>query len=443
MLLARPVVTFGARLQTMSEPGDPPPHDPTTQMPATEAGATPTADHELSEPRKPWYRRPGPLAAVLIGVLLLFGIGGFVLYQVLDEDDPSTVSILRIDRVDQQGNPMSREIEATVVGAAGAENDFLWLIPPNATAPLPAVTATSGSAGRAEFQWGPTNDVDGPQDWTSTIVLQETFTAQEALLNSEIECALQRRGEPAGTVRLVVTFENPADLTADRTATYSFSSHMFLAGDVVRCVVQNGPSVGPTDTTTPPGTTLPAESTTTIPETTTTTPEATTTVPDATTTTVPDATTTTVPEETTTTALAGPTVLEVIRDRSDLSRLSELVTLADLEADFSNPALTLTLFAPNNDAFAAAEASPDAPDYSDPGVVRSILLTHLHGQAVLSSAEVLALPEISVASGDTVAIDAGADPPTVGGAPIIGPDVAASNGVLHVVSSVIDPTAGS
>ncbi|MGI9644664.1 MAG: fasciclin domain-containing protein [Ilumatobacteraceae bacterium] len=423
----------------MSDSGDLPLPDETTPMPATDGPVgAPTSD--APEPG-PWSSQRSAQVAMILGALALLGLGALALYQVLDDDVEQTpVAILQFVRVDQEGEPLSREVEAEVTGVSDAANEFFWLLPPSSDAPLPAVTVTSNSSGRANFEWGPTPEVTERETWTSTIVLRETFTAEESLLDTEIECVLQRPDESDRNVLLVVTFDSPPDLRADRTAIYAFPGHLFLVGDVVRCVVPNGPSVGTVESTDPPATTLPGDPTTTLETTTTIADATTTTTPGATTTsptTVPGATTT-APEETTTTAPATSTVLDVIQSRSDLSRLSELVALADLEADLSNPALTLTLFAPNNDAFAAAESAPDAPDYTDPATVRNILLTHLHGTGTLLADDVLALSEITVAFAGPHDIDAAATPPTVGDAAIIEPDLIAGNGVLHILSSVID-----
>jgi uncharacterized surface protein with fasciclin (FAS1) repeats len=416
----------------MSESEDLPLPDATTQMPAAAAGPPQGTDSTA----KPWYQRPGPLLALLFGVVAVLGLGGFLLVQSLDDDGPSTVSILRFDRTDVEGNPIERDLIAEVTGQAGAEDRFLWLIPPNANAPDPALDRTSASSGRAEFQWGPTNDVEIPEEWTSTITLIEQFGAEESLVANNFDCSLERRGQDAGLVTIAVTFDNPADLTAPRTATYLFPGFSFLAGDVMTCVISNGVAVAVPDTSTtttpPPAETTTSTTTTTLPPETTTT--TTTTLPPETTT-----TTTTLPAETTTTVAVETTVMDVIDSRADLSRLAELIDLAGLRATLSDPGATLTMFTPNNDAFAAAESAPAAPDYSDPAVVEPILLTHVHTAGKLTAAEVFALPEIAVVEPGPHAIDGGAQ--TIGGVAIIEVDVDGGNGFLHVLNGVLTPAA--
>ena len=233
----------------MSDSGDLPPPDETTQMPATEAGPPPQGTPDTPAPG-PWYTQRSAQVAMVLGALALLGLGALGLYQVLDDDVEQTpVSILQFVRVDQDGDPLEREVEAAIVGESGAANEFVWLLPPGSNAPQPAVTLTSSSSGRANFEWGPTREVEDRDLWTSSIVLQETFSAEESLLDTEIECSLQRLDEPDRTVLLVVTFDSPGDLRADRTATYTFPGYLFLVGDVVRCVVPNGPSVDPVEST--------------------------------------------------------------------------------------------------------------------------------------------------------------------------------------------------
>ena len=424
----------------MNDPGGLPEPDPTMQMPATSAGPP----SEVDAPATPWYRKRWiPLA--ILGVAGVLALAGFLLSQALDDDTPPTVNQLRFDRIDVNGNPLAREVTGEVVGQPGDEDSFLWLAPPNAQAPQPALATTRGSSGRAEFQWAPSDNVEIPEEWTSTITLTEAFAAEESLSATDFECSLQRRGEDDGLVTIAVQFDSPADLTLPRTATYFFPRFSFVAGDVVTCLVPNGVEVPvAVATTTPPETTtttLPPETTTTTlpPETTTTTTSTSTTVPAETTTTLPPETTTstTVPAETTTTVAAQGTVMDVIDTRADLSRLRELIDLAGLRDTLSDPAATFTMFTPNNQAFAAAESAPDAPDYADPNIVRPILLTHVHDAGKLSAADVFALPEISVIEPGPHAVDAAAQ--TIGGIEIIEADVDGGTGFLHVISGVLSP----
>ncbi len=405
--------------------GDLPTPDPTVRMPATAApayGTDATFDGADGGGSKPWYKRPGPIAAIM-GAIVLLGAGAFALVQLLDDEGPSTVNILRIDRVDEQGNPLARSITAQVTGQSGEEISFLWLKPANSFAPGPATAEPDGS-GRAEFQWGPTNDVAEPEQWASAIQLTEVFTAEESLAATQFTCSLQRGGVQTGTVALSVAFETPADLTAPRAATYSFPSHIFVAGDVVECVVPNGVPIPDTTTTSSPSTTTP-ESTTT--STTTTVPDTTTTTEATTTTTVAETTTTV---ESTTTVPDEPTVLDALDARPELSRTAELARQVGLDAQLADPNNSLTLFAPTNDAWAAFPG-----DLSDDATVTNLLLTHVHTDAALEAIDLLGRPDLAMATGTVVSVVA--NPPSIGGVPIDTIDDLNSNGVIHSLSGVI------
>jgi uncharacterized surface protein with fasciclin (FAS1) repeats len=127
--------------------------------------------------------------------------------------------------------------------------------------------------------------------------------------------------------------------------------------------------------------------------------------------------------------------MDAIDGRDDLTQLSALIDVAGLRDTLTDPAASLTLFAPDDDAFEALLGSPDAPDVDDPDAVRELLLAHVNTDLVLTSDVVLTLTEVEVANGAPQPVDPG-PPPTVGGAEIVEADVTADNGVIHVVDTV-------
>jgi uncharacterized surface protein with fasciclin (FAS1) repeats len=133
------------------------------------------------------------------------------------------------------------------------------------------------------------------------------------------------------------------------------------------------------------------------------------------------------------------TLWDIIVNSPDLSGLRGLIELAGLQDVLSDPAATLTLFAPSNTAIELAAAGVGAPDFTDPAVVRDILLTHVHTEGVLLAVDVLGLSEVTVANGGPHAIDASATPPTIGGGGVLVVDVTSSNGVIHVIDLVLQP----
>ncbi len=165
-------------------------------------------------------------------------------------------------------------------------------------------------------------------------------------------------------------------------------------------------------------------------------------------------TTTTVPETTTTTeAPADPTIAEIVvelasGDPAEFTVLLAAVQAADpsiLEA-LSNPDATLTVFAPTDEAFAAAfEALGIAPEdlLEDTETLNAILTYHVLGSVVPAEDVIANAPLEGV---ETLNPDATLNIDVVDGnvvinesATVIQADVFASNGVIHVIDAVLLP----
>lgn len=166
------------------------------------------------------------------------------------------------------------------------------------------------------------------------------------------------------------------------------------------------------------------------------------------------------PEETTTTTEAmEPTIAEIVAesaagDPAEFTILLAALETAGLVDALNNPDDELTVFAPTDAAFGAAlEAlGITAEDLlGDVETLTAILLYHVTGEGVFDAATVVgaapieALPtlnpdgatiNVQVIDGNVVLND-GADP--LGGATVVQPDVFASNGVIHVIDTVILP----
>jgi len=167
----------------------------------------------------------------------------------------------------------------------------------------------------------------------------------------------------------------------------------------------------------------------------------------------PEETTTTVPETTTTTeAPADPTIAEIVveaasADPAEFTVLLAAVQAADpavLEA-LSDPDAELTVFAPTDEAFAAALealgltaeellASPD---------LTNILLYHV-APGVFLAADVVAaapIPELpTLLEGSTLSIEVVDGAVVINeSATVITADVIASNGVIHIIDAVLLP----
>ena len=136
------------------------------------------------------------------------------------------------------------------------------------------------------------------------------------------------------------------------------------------------------------------------------------------------------------------TLAEIAANTESLSSLAAQVgNCEDLGAALADPAQRLTVFAPNNDAFAAQEVTDALAAGAD---VCDVIGGHVLADTVADSsvltdnigttATTFAGTTVDIASGDDGIL-------TVGGAPVVAGDNFATNGVAHVISSVILPMA--
>ena len=132
----------------------------------------------------------------------------------------------------------------------------------------------------------------------------------------------------------------------------------------------------------------------------------------------------------------GETPVDIVAtaQAAGLTTLLSAATTAGL-ADTLATGGPFTVFAPTDDAFAAlGDAVP-----SDAGLLANVLLHHVVSGTNDSSA-VLEASSLSTLAKTSLAVDAAADPITVGGAALSGTlDVEASNGIVHVMDEVIVP----
>lgn len=116
--------------------------------------------------------------------------------------------------------------------------------------------------------------------------------------------------------------------------------------------------------------------------------------------------------------------------------------LAAVEAAGLTDALTgegpLTVFAPTDDAFAALPAG--VVDYllAHPELLTQVLTYHVVNGSVMA-ADVMGMTEAATLQGGTIAVAASDMGVTVDSVNVIATDIAASNGVIHVIDGVLLP----
>jgi OOP family OmpA-OmpF porin len=169
---------------------------------------------------------------------------------------------------------------------------------------------------------------------------------------------------------------------------------------------------------------------------------ATTTLPPATT--VPDtvppsvpAADITVPDSTTTIPPDFATVAEIVASDPQFALLAVLVDEAGLAAPLAEPGDVITLFAPTDAAFDVVSADTIADLRSNPELLARVLSHHAvdgrlgSGDLVDGSVTSLDGGELTiVVDGELIIIDT---------ATIVAPDIAAGNGVVHAIDTVLVP----
>lgn len=135
-------------------------------------------------------------------------------------------------------------------------------------------------------------------------------------------------------------------------------------------------------------------------------------------------------------------IVEVaLSDPDNFSTLVTALTAADLVTTLSNEDAMFTVFAPTNAAFAAVDADALSALLADTDALTNVLLTHVVSGATLSSLDAYAAngKMLTTASGETieVMIDAETGMLMIGGAKVTISDIYTTNGIIHVIDTVI------
>jgi len=133
---------------------------------------------------------------------------------------------------------------------------------------------------------------------------------------------------------------------------------------------------------------------------------------------------------------APASVADTIARTPQLSTLSRLVTDAGLAQTLRGPG-PFTVFAPTDEAFKAVPAATLAELENDKERLKAVLMYHVVPNQVLA-AEVKNGPA-KTAQGANVALAKAGTFITVDDAVVTSPDIAATNGVVHVVDRVLMP----
>ena len=117
----------------------------------------------------------------------------------------------------------------------------------------------------------------------------------------------------------------------------------------------------------------------------------------------------------------------------EFSILIEVANAAGYGADFTQP-LPVTLFAPTNAAFEALDDDRLAELRTDPEAADALVRDLALEDAIPS--DELTSDTVTTIGGSTVEIEVDADTITFAGAPVVRPDIMASNGIAHGIETV-------
>ena len=126
--------------------------------------------------------------------------------------------------------------------------------------------------------------------------------------------------------------------------------------------------------------------------------------------------------------------MEVIQANEDLSTLVAAIEAAGLGETLAGEG-PFTVFAPNNAAFEAIAAEDLEALLADTAGLTDVLLLHVVG-GELMAADLGGEAPVS-ALGDTLEVVVDGDSVTINGASVVEADIAASNGVVHIIDSVL------
>jgi len=136
-------------------------------------------------------------------------------------------------------------------------------------------------------------------------------------------------------------------------------------------------------------------------------------------------------------AKAQSNIVQVAASDAQFTTLVSLVKKAGLAGALSGKG-PLTVFAPTNAAFAKVPKATLTALGKDKAKLKAVLLYHVV-KGKVTAAQVVKLKSAKTLEGSTVPIKVSGGKVYVDGAQVVKADVAASNGVIHVINKVLIP----
>ena len=135
---------------------------------------------------------------------------------------------------------------------------------------------------------------------------------------------------------------------------------------------------------------------------------------------------------------AKPNVVQVAAAAGQFKTLLALAKQAGLVGALSTK--TVTVFAPTDAAFAKVPKATLAKLKQNRALLRRVLLYHVVAGRV-PAAKAIMLTEAKTLEGSSLPIKVTGSTVTVGGATVVKTDIAARNGIIHVIDRVLIPAA--
>ena len=134
---------------------------------------------------------------------------------------------------------------------------------------------------------------------------------------------------------------------------------------------------------------------------------------------------------------ASPNIVQTAVAAGKFKTLVALVKQAGLAGTLQGKG-PFTVFAPTDAAFAKVPKATLAALGKDRAKLRAVLLYHVAAGRV-TAAKVVKLHSVKTLNGQSVKVRVSQGKVTIGGAGVVATDIAASNGVIHVIDKVLIP----
>ena len=131
------------------------------------------------------------------------------------------------------------------------------------------------------------------------------------------------------------------------------------------------------------------------------------------------------------------TIIETARTAGSFGTLVTAIEGAGLAGTLNGPG-PFTVFAPTNEAFARLPAGAMDRLLADTSTLAKILTYHV-ATGKLSAADLTGVTRLTTVEGSDLQIDASGDATRIDGATVVQPDLAADNGVIHAIDTLLVP----